>query len=52
MHDTAAKYPNLTRVFSLGKSVQGRELWAIEISDNIGMLLYRMVEHVVTSPQE
>jgi len=37
MNDIAAKYPTLARVFSLGKSVQGRELWAIEISDNIGV---------------
>jgi len=32
----AAQYPNITRLFSIGKSVQRRELWGIEISDNIG----------------
>jgi len=37
MQDMATKYPNISRVFSIGKSVQGRELWAIQISDNAGV---------------
>jgi carboxypeptidase D len=37
MHDMATRYSNISRVFSLGKSVQGRELWAIQISDNPGV---------------
>ena len=28
------KYPNITKVGSLGKSVQGRELWYMQITDN------------------
>lgn len=32
----AARYPALARVSSIGKSVEGRELWAIKISDNAG----------------
>lgn len=32
----AHKYPNLTRLYSIGKSVQGRDLWVIEITDNPG----------------
>jgi len=35
MEDIAARYPSITRLFSIGKSVQNRELWGIEISDNI-----------------
>ena len=35
---TIAKlYPNITRLYSVGKSVQNRELWVIEITDNPGM---------------
>jgi len=29
------KYPNLARVFSIGKSVKGRELLVLEISENV-----------------
>ncbi len=39
MRDIAAQYPHITRLFTLGQSVQGRELWGIEISDHIGKLL-------------
>lgn len=35
MASIAAQYPAITRLFSLGKSVQNRELWAIQITDNI-----------------
>jgi carboxypeptidase D len=37
MQQMAATYPNISRLFSLGKSVQNRELWAIQISDNVGV---------------
>jgi len=37
MHDMATRYSNISRVFSIGQSVQGRELWAIQISDNVGV---------------
>lgn len=30
-------HPNIARVFSIGTTVQGRTIWAIEISDNPGM---------------
>lgn len=28
------KYPNLTKLVSIGKSIEGRDIWAIKISDN------------------
>ena len=33
----AGTYPQITRLYSIGQSVQGTELWAIEISDNPGL---------------
>ncbi len=30
-----AKNPGIIKVFSIGKSVQGRELWMVKISDNV-----------------
>lgn len=29
------RYPNIMKVFSIGKSVQGRDLWMVKISDNV-----------------
>lgn len=34
LDDEAAAYPDICRLSSLGKSVQGRDLWAILITDN------------------
>ena len=33
----AAKHPGLVRVFSIGKSHQGRKIWAAEVSDKVGV---------------
>ncbi len=31
----AKDFPKITKLFSIGKSVQGRDLWVIKISDNV-----------------
>lgn len=31
----AQKFPNLAKVFSIGKSVQGRDLWVVKLSQNV-----------------
>ena len=35
--DIVNLYPDITRLFSLGKSYQGRDVWCVEISDNPGV---------------
>lgn len=33
----ARAHPDIVRMFSIGRSYQGRELWAVKISDNVGV---------------
>ncbi|MBA4495233.1 M14 family metallopeptidase [Paenactinomyces guangxiensis] len=35
INQVAAAHPNIVKKFSIGKSYQGRELWAVKISDNV-----------------
>tara|TARA_Y100000590_G_scaffold470664_1_gene667563 strand:+ start:4224 stop:6209 length:1986 start_codon:yes stop_codon:yes gene_type:complete len=37
LQNIADNYPNITKLESIGQSVQGRELWVMEISDNPGV---------------
>src|SRR5262249_56952416 len=34
---TAAAHPTIVKRFSIGKSYQGRELWAVKVSDNVNI---------------
>ncbi len=36
IHSLAAAYPAIAKVTSLGTSIEGRDLWAVKISDNVG----------------
>ncbi|HUG48592.1 MAG TPA: M14 family zinc carboxypeptidase [Candidatus Limnocylindria bacterium] len=35
LDQTVQRYPHIARKFSLGKSYEGREIWALKISDNV-----------------
>lgn len=35
LKDTVAKNPKIAKLFSIGKSVEGRDLWVVKISDNV-----------------
>lgn len=37
LQEFATKYPNLVKITSIGKSVQGRDLWVLKISDNVNV---------------
>ena len=36
IHAVAAAHPTIVRLFSIGKSYQGRDLWAAEVTSNVG----------------
>lgn len=40
---TSARYPNLTALYSIGKSIQGRDLWVIVVSSS-------PYEHMIGKP--
>src|SRR5689334_13222537 len=35
IHEVAVAYPGIVEIFSIGRSYEGRELWAAKISDNV-----------------
>jgi hypothetical protein len=37
LHEIADNYPSITRLSSLGKSYENRDIWCLEISDNPGV---------------
>jgi hypothetical protein len=37
LQEFAQKYPQIVKLFSVGKSVQGRDLWMLKISDNVNV---------------
>lgn len=37
LHHYSEQYPQITRLYDIGSSVQGQTLWVIEISDNPGI---------------
>jgi carboxypeptidase T len=37
LDDAVAGYPDLVRKFSIGRSYEGREIWAVKISDNVAL---------------
>ena len=34
LNNIATQYPDITNLYSIGQSVQGRDIWVMEISDN------------------
>src|SRR5690348_12622916 len=37
LNATVIAHPSIARAYSLGKSYQGRTIWAVKISDNVGV---------------
>uniref|UniRef100_A0A182J566 Peptidase M14 domain-containing protein n=1 Tax=Anopheles atroparvus TaxID=41427 RepID=A0A182J566_ANOAO len=44
IQELASNYPSITHLYSIGKSVQGRDLWVMEITEGPG-------KHVATKPE-
>ena len=50
LHRFTEQYPDITRLYSVGKSVQGRDLWVIEISDQpvfmnqVGNYIFKFIQ--------
>lgn len=51
IHAVANSYPSIVQKFSIGRSYEGRELWAVKISDNVAIdedepeVLYTSLHH-------
>ena len=37
IHSVAAAHPNIVKLFSIGKSYKGRNLWAAKVSDHVNV---------------
>ena len=37
LRDVSAQHPDITRLYSIGKSTEQREMWVLEISDQPGV---------------
>lgn len=48
LQDISAKYPKITKLTSIGKTVQNRDLWVIEISDQPGV--HEPGKHLLSIP--
>ena len=35
LHAIEAQYPDIAKVYSIGQSIEGRDIWALKISDNV-----------------
>lgn len=51
INGAASNYPNIVQKFSIGRSYEGKELWAVKISDNVAIdeaepeVLYTSLHH-------
>ncbi|MCG2825594.1 MAG: Ig-like domain-containing protein, partial [Thermoplasmatales archaeon] len=37
LQNTAANYPSITKLYSIGKSCENRDIWAMKVSDNVAV---------------
>ena len=51
LHQMQSNFPNLVKVYSVGKSVEGKELWVIQLSQNVtqGRPLLRPMVKIVAN---